>query len=397
MLSISMNSHISNEEHTSNEENGTQFPQKQMQNVPELLQKVWTSRKLLLKACAIGAVIGIVIGIGTPKEYTASTLIVPESTRRSSSSGIGALADMADIDLNSSSATERDAIYPSLYPAIVNSTPFLIRLFDVKVHEQKDSTTMPLTQYLKEHQKKPWWSFVTSAPSRLMGWVISMFSEKPEAEKAGAKTQINIFRLTREEAGMTGAIASRINIGVDKKKRTITIFVTMQDPLVAAAVADTVQAYLKEYITEYRTSKARKILEYTEKLCEGAQAEYYDAQKKYTRYADANQGLVRLASRAERARLRNEMDLAQTTYNQMEQQVQAAKARVKKETPVYAVIQPVQVPLSPSKPRKMMILVVCIFLSGAGSIGWVLFVKDFLKNIRKRRTVDDGKRKQVKA
>ncbi len=356
----------------------------------EQIRKICIFQKLILKTCVLGAIVGIFIGFGIPKEYTASTLIAPESIRRSSSPGINALADMADIDISSSSTTERDAIYPSLYPAIVNSTPFLIRLFDIKVQEQKDSISIPLAQYLKEHQKRPYWSVITSIPSRLIGWTISLFSEKPEIEKTGTKTKTDIFRLTREEAGMAGAIASRINIGVDKKKRTITIFVTMQDPLVAATVADTVRAYLKEYITEYRTSKARRILEYTEKLCKEAQAEYYDAQKKYTRYADANRELVKLASRAELARLQNEMNLAQSIYNQMEQQVQAARARVKKETPVYAVIQPVQVPLSPSKPRKMMVLAVCIFLSGAGSVGWVLLGKDFLRGIKRKSSTLGG-------
>ena len=217
---------------------------------------------------------------------------------------------------------------------------------------------------------------------------------------AKVKSKIDVFRLTREEAGMAGAISSRINIGVDKKKRTITIFVTMQDPLVAATVADTVRARLKEYITEYRTSKARRMLEYAEKLRKEAQTEYYEAQKRYTRYADVNQGLVKLTSRAERAKLRNEMDLAQATYNQTEQQVQIAKAKVEREIPVYAVIQPVQVPLSPSKPRKMVILVGCIFLAGSGSIGWILFAKDFVEGFlrdirRKRKTSEDGYNQMV--
>lgn len=339
----------------------------------ELIRNVWTSRWLLLKVCCMGVVIGIVIISGIPKEYTANTLIAPESTRRSSSSGMSALADMAGIDMDSS--TEQDAIYPSLYPAIVNSTPFLIRLFEVKVRGQKDSTTITLARYLQERQKKPWWSIVTSAPSKLVSLVTSMFRTTPEAEKD--KTEVKIktvpFRLTRTEAGIAGAIASRINIGVDKKKRTITIFVTMQDPLVAATVADTVRVHLKEYVTEYRTSKARRILKYTEELCKEAQEEYYTAQEKYTRYADTNRGLSSMTSRAELVKLQNEMNLAFSIYNQMEQQVQVAKAKVEKETPVYAVIQPVSLPRVPSKPRKIMILAGCILLSGAGSVVWILF------------------------
>ena len=383
---------------TINTENVELFSQGQEVDLLGIIKKIYNFRKLLLKACCIGAILGIIMAFSIPKEYTANTLIAPEGYRRSSSSGISALADMADIDISSSSATERDAIYPSLYPSIVNSTPFLIQLFDIKVHEQKDSTIMPLSRYLKERQKRPWWSVITSAPSKLIGWTISLFSEKPEVAKV--KSKIDVFRLTREEAGMAGAISSRINIGVDKKKRTITIFVTMQDPLVAATVADTVRARLKEYITEYRTSKARRMLEYAEKLRKEAQTEYYEAQKRYTRYADVNQGLVKLTSRAERAKLRNEMDLAQATYNQTEQQVQIAKAKVEREIPVYAVIQPVQVPLSPSKPRKMVILVGCIFLAGSGSIGWILFAKDFVEGFlrdirRKRKTSEDGYNQMV--
>ncbi len=376
-----MHDNIQMNSNTANEENVKPLPQEQEIDLLELAKKVWNSRKLILKVCGIGTLIGLIIGLSTPEEYTASTLIAPEGYRKSSSSGMSALADMADIDISSSTTTERDAIYPSLYPSIVNSTPFLIRLFNIKIHEQRDSTTITLSQYLKEHQKKTWWSTITSAPFRLIGWTMSLFSEKEEVEKT--KHTIDPFRLTREEAGMAGTIASRINIEVDKKKRTITIFVTMQDPLVAAVVADTVGAHLKEYVTEYRTAKARRILEYAKRLRQEAQMEYHKAQKEYTRYADANRGLVKLTSRAELAKLENEMNLALVTYKQAEQQVQVAIAKVEKVRPVYTVIQPVQVPLRPSKPQKMMILMACIFLSGAGSVGWILFARDFLKNMKR--------------
>lgn len=347
-----------------------------------LARNAWVSRKLILKVCSIGAIVGMVVGFGIPKEYTASILIAPEGYSKSSSSDMGALAAMAGINLSPS--TDRDAIYPSLYPSIVNSTPFLIQLFDIEVHEQKDSTAMTLAQYLKERQKTPWWSVITSAPSRLMRFAMSLFREKPKEVKE--KIKIDPFQLTRKEAGIAGAIASRIKVGVDKKKRTITLFSTMQDPMIAATVAETVRVHLQEYITEYRTGKARKILEYNKKLCKEAQTKYYESQEKYTQYADANRNLVMLTSRAELAQLRNEMDLALSTYNQRELQVQTAEARVEKETPVYAVIQPVIVPTAPSKPRKMLILAGCILLSGAGSTIWVLFAKDFVRKIKRRKS-----------
>lgn len=364
----------------------------------ELFRKVFASRKLIIAACGIGAIVGIIIASGIPKEYTASIFIVPESSRRSASPGISALNDMAGTGANSSSAIERDAIYSVFYPDIIHSTPFLVRLFDVEVRGQKDSTAMPLSRYLKERQKRPWWSAITSAPSRLMGWGMSLFKEKPKASKK--KSKIDIFQLTREEAGMAGAIASRIGVDVNEKKgsrRRVILSVTMQDPLVAVTVADTVLQHLKEYVTDYRTAKSRRMLEYTEKRRKEAQAEYYAAQEKYTRYADANRSLAMLTSRAELTRLRNEMNLALATYNQTELQVQAAEAKVKKMIPVLAVIQPAITPLTPSKPRKMMIIAGYILLSGAGSIAWVLFGKDLLKVIRRARVRRRAGEKDTKA
>lgn len=378
------------ESNTTNDTNKNHTSREQRFDFPELARKIWCNRKPILKACGIGAIVGIIIGFGIPKEYTASTLIAPESTSKRFSPTVNALADMAG--LNSSFDTGREAIYPSLYPTVIHSTPFLIQLFEVRVSEKTSNVTMPLSQYLKKRQKRPWWSIITSAPSRLVHSMVSLLKKKPHVEKAKPKSEIDLFHLTREQAGIAGAISSRIKVGVDKKKRTITIFVTMQDPLVAATVADTVCVRLKEYITEYRTAKAHKILEYNESLRKEAEAKYYASQEKYARYADANRSLAMLTSRAELARLRNEMELALSVYNQMELRVRAAQARIEKETPVYAVIQPAVVPLRPSNPRKMKILAGCILLGGAGSVSWILFGMDFLKAVRRasiRRRADE--------
>lgn len=354
----------------------------------ELAKKIWDARKFVLKVCGIAAVVGLVIGLSTPKEYTAKILIAPESTGKSSSGSMSTLAAMAGVNLGTSSG--RDAIYPDLYPDIVSSTPFLIGLFDMEVHQQKDTTQMTLATYLKEHQKAPWWSTITSAPFRLIGWTVSLFKDEEEKGESGER-QIDPFQLTREEAGTAGAISSRIMITVEKKTWVTTLAVTMQDPLIAATVADSVRSRLQAYVTDYRTSKARTTLEYTEKQANEARNEYYEAQEKYTHFADANQGLSLLSSRAELEKLQNEMNLAYSAYNQMSQQLRMARAKVDEITPVYTIIQPASVPLRPSKPSKMMILVGCVFLGGVGSVGWVLFVRDFWRN-RKKLLADNGQK-----
>ena len=65
-------------------------------------------------------------------------------------------------------------------------------------------------------------------------------------------------------------------------------------------------------------------------------------------------------------------------------QLQMAKAKVQEITPVYTVVQPATVPLRASKPSKLMILVGFVFLAGVGSVGWILFVKDFISSWKRK-------------
>ncbi|KAA6318391.1 hypothetical protein EZS27_031593, partial [termite gut metagenome] len=155
--------------------------------------------------------------------------------------------------------------------------------------------------------------------------------------------------------------------------------ITMQDPLISATVTNVVMHNLQNYITDYRTNKVHHDLEFTEKLFKEAKEEYNTAQQKYAQYVDKNRNTILQTARVEEERLTNEKNLTYNVYNQIAQQLQMAKAKVQEITPVYTVVQPATVPLKPSKPNKIMILIGFIFLGGVGSVGWILFVKDLLK------------------
>lgn len=77
------------------------------------------------------------------------------------------------------------------------------------------------------------------------------------------------------------ALNKRVTATVDQKTNVVTISVLMQDPLISAVLADTVVSRLQDYVTQYRTNKSRKDLEYAETLNEEAKVEYYKAQQKY--------------------------------------------------------------------------------------------------------------------
>lgn len=358
----------------------------------ELATKLWAQKKKIVKWCVWGAVIGLVIAFSIPREYATSVKLAPEiSDPKAAAGGLGALASMAG--LSSGAASGADAVYPQLYPDVVSSVPFITSLFNVEVETKEDGEKFTVQQYMEDETSSPWWSVILGVPGKIIG-LLKADEEVEEGHK------LNNFQLTQDEADLVEALSKRVTANVDQKTSVVTIDVKMQDPLVSALLADTVVTRLQEYVTSYRTNKARQDLEYAEKLNKEAQQEYYRAQQRYADYLDRNQGLAFRSAQITRDRLENETTLAFNLYNQTAQQVQKAKAKVQETTPVYAVVTPATVPIKPAAPRKVLILAGFIFLAFVACAAWILFIQPMVEEHKKAnpeaKRIEDNSSKKVK-
>ena len=343
----------------------------------EYARKLWAARKLLLKVAGLAIIVGIVIALTTPKQYTVSVTLAPESSKSGggSLSGIASMLGVGGFNMGS----DADALNVTLYPDIVSSTPFILDLMDTPVstidEEQPDTT---LVGYLKEYTSSSLMGTVMSLPFKAIGGIMSLFKSEEEV-----KTDIiNPFHLTQEQSQTVNGLKKMIVANVDKKTGVTTVSVTMQDPMVAAILTDTVIVKLKEHITKYRISKAEEDCKYWEELNKIRQDDYYMKQKKYAEYVDANKNVVLQSVRIEQERLQNEMNLAYQVYSNVATQLQMAKAKVQEAKPVFAVVEPASVPLQPSGTSRKMILLGVVFLAVAAAAAWVLFGQDLWKNIK---------------
>jgi capsule polysaccharide export protein KpsE/RkpR len=210
---------------------------------------------------------------------------------------------------------------------------------------------------------------------------VSLFKSEEKDEKSGT-TEINPFRLTNEQSKIVKGLKKMIVANVDKKTGVTTVSVTMQDPLVAAILTDTVVAKLKQHITKYRISKAEDDCKYWEQLNEQRREEYHAKQKLYAEYVDANQNVILESVRIEQERLQNDMNLSYQVYSNVATQLQMAKAKVQEAKPVFAIVEPASVPILPSGTSRKMILVATVFLFVAAAAAWVLFGVDLWKKVK---------------
>ena len=157
-------------------------------------------------------------------------------------------------------------------------------------------------------------------------------------------------------------IDDAITCTTDKKTGVITISVIDQDPKVAALMVDSVRSRLQNFITGYRTQKARNDVEYFTKRYEEANKEYKNAAARYATYSDAHQDLSLESYKVENDNLENEMQLAYNIKSEYATKLELAKAKVSEQTPVYTIVQTPMVPVKHIAPRRSIILLMWLFL-----------------------------------
>ena len=344
----------------------------------DLLRKVIGIRKKIYKAAGIGLIIGIIVAISIPKQYTVEVTLSPEMGNNKGGGLSGLAASFLGSGVTMGDGT--DALNASLSADIVSSTPFLLELSNMKV-PVSGSEKISLSSYLDE-ESSPWWSYVIGFPGMVIGGVKSLFIEDEDESIFLDKASQGTIELSKKESQKIESLKKKIVASVDKKTSMTSVTATFQDSKVAAVVADSVVKKLQEYIIDYRTSKSKEDCLYLEKLFKERQQEYYVAQKKYADYMDSHDNIILQSVRTEQERLQNDMSLAYQVYSQVASQLQVARAKVQEEKPVFAVVEPAVVPLEPSGTSRKVYVLAFIFLSVCIVISWNLFGKDLLNKFK---------------
>ena len=295
-----------------------------------------------------------------PRTYSTETEVAPEiESVGAGSSALGSLASNFGLDLSTMQSS--DAITPLLYPDLMNDNGFVAGLFSVKVKSQDGSVDTDYYMYLKKYQKVPWWDCV-------MAWML----QKVNTKKNNVSEVSDPYHLSKNDYNVMEHIRGDIQLKVDKKTGAITINTTAQDPLICKILADSVREHLQQFIIQYRTNKARKDLEYYQKLTADAKHDYEKQRQIYGNYADANADLLLESFKSKQEDLENEMQLKYNAYSTLSNQLQAARAKVQERTPAFMLIKGAPVPVKPTSPKRMIFVLSMVILAFFGTSIYVL-------------------------
>ena len=320
-------------------------------------------RKVCIYSCTAG-VIGVILAFATPKIYKSTVILAPEESGSSFSGSISSLAAM--VGMNMKIGQTGDALYPEIYPDLMESTSFIVGMFPVTVKKSKTDETYTYFDYLQKYQKLAFYEYP-------IDWLNSLKEMLSNEDQPKPGHKVDSKHLTKKEYDIVKGIIGRINCSVDKKTNVITIEVKDQDPQIAATIADSAQMHLQWTITDYRTKKARIDLEYMQKLFDEAHKEYTKARQKYASFGDANSKVVLQSVQSKLDDLENEMQLKYTIYQQVVEQLQLAKAKVQERTPAFTIVQEASVPVKHSSRPKIVTLIIWMILGFLLRVGILLW------------------------
>lgn len=321
----------------------------------------------------IAFVFACIIALSIPVYYTCEVQLAPELSTSRSGSSLTSLAAQFGLKMGTGTVGNSEALYPTLYPDLVNSTDFKVSLFNIPVHKKDSTRITSYYDYLMNDQKVPWW---TSAINATLSGLASLL---PAEKDTIDQHHVDPFQLTKLQTKIVKSLEKKIVCDVDNKTLVITIDVTDQDPLICATMADSVKARLQDFITDYRTKKARVDLEFSRKLYEEAKERYDEARDKYAAFADANQDLLYQSDRTKLNNLENDMQLKYNAYNSIAQQLMAAEAKVQEATPSFTTLQSATVPIKKTGPSRAKIVLAIVFLAFLCTSAWILHKEDQLK------------------
>ena len=314
-----------------------------------LCKYVWSKRRFVVLMVVCGLIVGGIVAFSIPKEYVSKVKLLPFQMKESEEERNASMASMMGLSFNTSSLSSFSV---GLYSEILGSTSFLIALADLEV-TPNGLPKMSLFDYLVKEQRRAWWIEMVNLPSRL-------FSSEEDTVTMG-NMQWDVFYLTPRQQSYIDQLSSKIVTWEDKTSGLLNIEVSMQDPVVAAMVADAIVDRLKSALYALRRGKLESDLHYIEKM-------YDEAKRSYA------------ALEGEKGSLNErqlEMEASMSLYNMIARQYELLQVKVTDDRTMFSVIEPARVPNAFDKPERKMIVFVFTFLALFIGVIWVILRRLF--------------------
>jgi len=342
-------------------------------NILALFLMIWRKKMLVVKITSLFSILGLLNAIYGPIIYTASTTFLPKSSiGKKSSAGLSGLASLAGITLSSGIGSENE-ISPSLYPLIGSSQPFLEEILNIKfIHYNKE---ISLKNYLENENNSPFSDKIKKYTIRIPGQIKEFFLQKITADSKSENTNYDLISLTLEEEKIMNGLKSKLVIEVDLEIGIISLSFEDSNREICAFIASKAREKLQQKIINLQIKSAQESLIYTEKLFVKKKNEFEFLQDSIAAFKDQNQNINSRLFRNKLSRLESQFAISKAVTEELAKQVEQARLKVSRDTPIFTIIEPVVIPNLRTSPKRTLTVVIYSFLGLIIGIAYALLKK----------------------
>lgn len=340
-----------------------------------LFAQIWHGRFFILKTTALVFIFGLAYVLLTPNIYKANSVFIPQQSSGESSRSLGGLASLAGLNLGNSDAY---GMSPVLYPKIIYSIPFKKQMLDATIHY--NGKWIKYRDYLEQRP----YSIISVLKKYTIGLpsvIIHSFKSKTEGE-ANLETQDSL-KIDNQEFLLMKGLEGVISLDIDNKDGYVTLSFKDNDPNIAAQMTLWAQESLEQKVIDFKLQNTRELYDYVSEQFLKKQEDLYQVQDSLARFKNQNNRINSAYVANQRLRLEARVSMLTSVYSELASQKEQAALQLKKDMPIFAVIDPVKEPNSKSEPKRAKILIIFIFFGLMMATGLVLSKKLFKSVVTK--------------
>jgi hypothetical protein len=319
----------------------------------------------------------------TPYEYEASSTVLIEQNSNSSKN-LSGISSLLGINMP---MQQNESIGPDMYQEIIESQAFLFDLMYQKIPYNargNDSTTLNI--YFSNYEQVTFFDKLKNLISFNREGIKKYELTKNKSESTIVQNTIipseiiaikipPIVQINPKDAQIINLVKSRISVNFIGKKCIVRV--KMPTPILSAIVSKLVVEKLTNYIELYKTTKQRDNIIYLQKRFDESELKYKQSQQKLANFKDNSLGLIFQSVQTREQVYTNELTINFNIYNQFAMQLEQAKIDLKKETPLFSVIEPITIPTSNFEPLFIKLFIKYLFVSFA--LSFLLIIYSIIK------------------
>ncbi|MFC1620021.1 Wzz/FepE/Etk N-terminal domain-containing protein [Candidatus Neomarinimicrobiota bacterium] len=322
-----------------------------------LAKVLWAGRRLILSITAATTLIGILYALLATPFYKASLSIYPATGQPGS---LGQLQNLASTFGMNIGGTEKTYNIPD----VVKSRRVSKALLKHKWETDEFETPGDLITY---------WEINKTGGFSLnpLNWIKAIFSRSDPSDE-------ELARKWEDEA--LKKLSDLISVSEDRNTSLIRISVLMEEPQLAADVANYIADAVTEYIhleSSFEASRNRQFIEERQTVVQG---ELERAENSLRDFRERNRQIVDSPDlQLEEGRLFRQVEMKQQVYITLQQQLELSRIEEVKQTPVIHVLDKAEAPIQKEIPKRKMIVILSFMLGSAAGIGLHIISFKYIK------------------